>query len=198
MSGQDKPAPGVNWDKRSQRWRARIMRGGVQTGLGMFLDRDEAIAAREEAERDMPAKILRTAWSEDDLATLRNMREDGRTFLEISKKVGRSAEVCRSRYNRATESYPRRRWTNADIARLRANATMPTAEMARLLQRSEASVVSKINDLGGAKKRAKPVAKAAKTCGFPVALVPRKRLCGEPAGGEYCDFHADLMRKGGG
>jgi len=195
MSRQDKPYPGVNWDKRAKRWRARIMRGDVQTALGMYLDRDEAIAAREEAERDMPTKILRKAWSEGELATLREMREAGRTFLEISKKIGRSAEVCRSRYTRITESYPRRPWTNADIARLRANATIPTAEIARLLQRSEASVVSKIIDLGEAKKRAKPVAKAAQTCRFPLALVPRKRLCGEPAGGGYCDFHSNLMQK---
>lgn len=41
---------GVRWNKRRQKWHARITVGGNQNHLGLFTDFDEAVAARKVAE----------------------------------------------------------------------------------------------------------------------------------------------------
>ena len=42
--------PGVYWDKRRQKWSAQIAKEGKTIGLGRFVEKEDAIAARRAAE----------------------------------------------------------------------------------------------------------------------------------------------------
>lgn len=44
--------PGVSWQSREGRWRARIVVKGHEIGLGYFADYSDAVAVRKQAERD--------------------------------------------------------------------------------------------------------------------------------------------------
>lgn len=43
--------PGVSWDKRASKWRARIEHNQKQIHLGLFTDLEEALSARKAAEK---------------------------------------------------------------------------------------------------------------------------------------------------
>lgn len=49
---------GVNWDKRSMKWRAQIMLKGKNHHLGLFNNKQDAINARKEAEEKYFKPIL--------------------------------------------------------------------------------------------------------------------------------------------
>ena len=44
--------PGVSWRKDRNKWRAYITVNGKQISLGMFKDKEEAVKARKEGERE--------------------------------------------------------------------------------------------------------------------------------------------------
>ena len=190
---KETPVPGVNWDTKSKSWRARIMRDYKQVDLGWFKDRDDAIAARLVAEEANPTKVNRTPWSESDLAVMHDMRQGGYTYLQIGTKIGRSAEVCRSRYNSGKQQYPARRRTPTELQMLRRNRHKKTVdELGDMLKRSVASINNKMTsmDLRAADTSSRIVHRG---CAFPLALVPRVKTCGKIANGRYCETHANLM-----
>ena len=187
------PIPGVNWDVKAKSWRARIMRKCKQVELGLFKDRDDAIAARLAAEKESPSKVNRTPWSEYELSVLHDMRQGGYTYLQIGTKIGRSAEVCRSRYNSGKRQYPARRWTPTELQMLRRNRHKKTAdELGGMLKRSVMSINNKLTsmDLRAVDTSSRIVRRG---CAFPLALVPRVRTCGKITSGRYCETHATLM-----
>jgi hypothetical protein len=49
--------PGVNWDRRSSKWRAQITALGKPRYIGLFDSRDEAVAARSAAEAQVRGQI---------------------------------------------------------------------------------------------------------------------------------------------
>ena len=188
------PIPGVNWDVRSKAWRARIMRDYRQVELGLFKDRDDAIAARLAAEKESPSKVNRTPWSEYELSVLHDMRLGGYTYLQIGNKIGRSAEVCRSRYNSGKRQYPARRWTPAELQMLRRNRHKKTAdELGGMLKRSVMSINNKLTSMDLSARGTSLPRIVHRGCAFPLALVPRVKTCGKITSGRYCETHAVLM-----
>ncbi len=187
------PVPGVNWDVKAKSWRARIMRDYKQVELGLFKDRAKAVAARLAAEKESPSKVNRNPWSEYELSVLHDMRQGGYTYLQIGTKIGRSAEVCRSRYNSGRQQYPARRWTPAELQMLRRNRHKKTVdELGDMLKRSVMSINNKLTsmDLRAVDTSSRTVHRG---CAFPLALVPRVKTCGKITSGRYCETHAALM-----
>lgn len=187
------PVPGVNWDVKAKSWRARIMRNCRQVELGLFKDRAKAVAARLAAEKESPSKVNRNPWSEYELSVLHDMRQGGYTYLQIGTKIGRSAEVCRSRYNSGKQQYPARRWTPTELQMLRRNRHKKTVdELGDMLKRSVTSINNKLTsmDLRAVGTSSRTVHRG---CAFPLALVPRIKTCGKITSGRYCETHASLM-----
>ena len=188
------PVPGVNWDVKAKSWRARIMRDYKQVELGLFKDRAKAVAARLAAEKESPSKVNRNPWSEYELSVLHDMRQGGYTYLQIGTKIGRSAEVCRSRYNSGKQQYPARRWTPAELQMLRRNRHKKTVdELGDMLKRSVMSINNKLTSMDLRAASAPQSQTVQRGCAFPLALVPRVKTCGKITSGRFCETHASLM-----
>jgi DNA-binding CsgD family transcriptional regulator len=93
----------------------------------------------------------RTRWSEAEIATLRRMTLDGRSYAEIADALGRTDHAVNIMAYKLNVRHPKiKTWTAAELAKAKRlyDAGNTVQEIARILQRTATGVSSTMTDHG--------------------------------------------------